>query len=261
MITAKLDAYVYALADPRIQGDFTDRVFYIGKGRGNRCFNHAHIERERKEQPLDEREHKLGTIREIRGEGKDVDVFIVRHGMTDQEAHALEAVLIPLLGGSNKVAGHGDQLLWLTRNEIAERYDRPIERRDIALFHGNLLFVSLNRQDTGRLTQPGAEADLARLTLGDWNLSEHRSRMVDCIVGVKYGLVVSIFKTHKSEDHIALFDRYPGQKKGAHGRSRFHAETMPELEKELRGRSVFEGEKMMSKIRRSAGCEFYPAME
>ena len=43
MVSAKLAAYVYALADPRKKGALKDRIFYIGKGNGNRCFSHAQI--------------------------------------------------------------------------------------------------------------------------------------------------------------------------------------------------------------------------
>lgn len=261
MVTAELKAYVYALADPNFSGNLAERIFYIGKGRGNRCFNHARIERGLGDAPLDEREHKLSTIREIHSQGKEVDVLIVSHGMTDQQALGLEAVLIPLLGEANKVSGHGNQLLWLTRNQVDERYDKPVERSSIDLLRGNIVFVSLNQQDVERLSQPGAEAELASSTLGDWNLAEHKSRLVDCVIGVKYGLVVSVYRTEKSDSNVTLFERYPGDKKRAHGRSRFQAVLASELTRDLRGRSVFDGEKMLSKIRPGAGCEFFSAME
>ena len=41
MTLARLQAYVYALADPRAKGPLKDRIFYVGKGNGSRCFNHA----------------------------------------------------------------------------------------------------------------------------------------------------------------------------------------------------------------------------
>lgn len=216
MVTTQLKAYVYALADPRNDGALPDRVFYIGKGNGNRCFNHAHLERSLYEEPLDEEEHKLGRIREIRHSGGEVEVLIVAHGMSDEAAHDLEAVLIPLLGDTNKVSGHGDRNLWLTRNQINEAYDRPIERGDVPFFQGNILFVSLNRQDTVSLLQAGEEARLAQATLGDWNLSAERSARLDCIVGVKDGLIVSIFETVKSSAIVTKFLRIEGETKRAH---------------------------------------------
>jgi len=260
MVTTQLKAYVYALVDPRTDGALPDRVFYIGKGNGNRCFNHAHLERNLGEEPLDEEEHKLSRIRGIRHAGCDVEVLIVAHGMSDEAAHHLEAVLIPLLGNTNKVAGHGDKSLWLTPNRINEAYDRPIERGDIALFRGNILFVSLNRQDTGSLLQSANAARLAQATLGDWNLSAERSARLDCIVGVKNGLIVSIFETVKSSANMTEFLRIKSEQKRAHGRSRFNGNRRLDLEEFLQGRSVFHGQAMLSKIRRGAGCQYFEAM-
>lgn len=260
MVTTKLKAYVYALSDPRSDGALPGRVFYIGKGNGNRCFNHAHLERSLGEAPLDEEEHKLGRIREIRQSGKEVEVLIVEHGMSNDAAHRLEAVLIPLLGDTNKVLGHGDKNLWLTRNQINEAYDRPIERGDVPLFQGNILFVSLNEQDTVSLLQHGNEARLEEATLGNWNLSAELSARVDCIVGVKNKLIVSIFETVKSSTGITQFHRIKREKKREHDRSRFDGKRRADLEENLRGRSVFHEQVMLSKIRPGAGCQYFDAM-
>lgn len=260
MVVSKLEAYVYALSDPRKTGPLKDRIFYIGKGNGNRCFNHAQAERGLGEEPLGEREHKLSLIREIRRGGKDVEIHVVQHGMTDEQAHALEAVLIPLLGETNRVAGHGNHLLWLSKQQIDERYDRPIDRAGVPLFRGNILFVSLNQQNISSLLLPDAEAQLKAATLGDWNLGENRSKTVDCIVGVKNGLVVSIFRAVKEGNGTTRFDRIRPDKPRAHGRSRFHGMRDRTLENDLVSRSVFDGDIMISKIRPGAGCQFFPAM-
>jgi hypothetical protein len=39
----KIGSYVYARLDPRISGSRLSQMFYIGKGRGNRYYRHAHI--------------------------------------------------------------------------------------------------------------------------------------------------------------------------------------------------------------------------
>jgi len=258
MVSARLAAYVYALADPRENGALKDRIFYIGKGNGNRCFNHAKIEMGG--EPLNEGEHKLAKIREIRSAGNKVEVLIVHHGLTDPEAHALETVLIPLLGDTNKVAGHGDRGSWLTENQVKEIHDRPIERGDIDLLRRNVLFVSLNQQDTIKLLKEGVEDEVAQATLGNWNLNVRDSRRVDCVVGVKNSLILSIFETEKTPDNITRFDRLSAATKGAHGRSRFFGTRRDDLEEQLRGRTVHQEGQVLSKIRPGAGCQFFPAM-
>lgn len=258
MVSAKLAAYVYALADPREQGALKDRIFYIGKGNGNRCFSHAEIKTDGMQ--LEEGEHKLAKIREILNSGNKVEVFIVNHGLTDQEAHSLETALIPLLGNTNKVAGHGDRGFWLTENHVKEIYDTPIERSDIDLFRKNVLFVSLNQQDATKLID-GVENDVARATLGNWNLNVRDSRRVDCVVGVKNSLILSIFETEKSPDNITRFDRLLATTKRAHNRSRFFGTRRGDLEEQLRGRTVRQEGQVLSKIRPGAGCQFFPAMD
>ena len=46
MVKTALGVYVYALLDPRMKMAIRERVFYVGKGTGNRAFNHARLEKE-----------------------------------------------------------------------------------------------------------------------------------------------------------------------------------------------------------------------
>lgn len=97
--------YVYALVDPR-----DNRIFYIGKGCGNRVFQHAKDSLNENDQSL-----KLDIIRDILREGKQVCLYILRHNLTEETAYVVESVLIDLLTYSkfnttnllaNVVAGH-----------------------------------------------------------------------------------------------------------------------------------------------------------
>lgn len=258
MIAEALGHYVYALADPRQDQPLRERIFYVGKGQGSRAFNHAKVERDLGEDVLEETEHKLGMIRAIRECGFEVDVLVVDHGLSEDVAFALESVLIPLIGDGNKVGGHGDRSLWLTTTQVTQRYDRPIERCDVPELHGNVLFVSLNQQDTDALLRD--DPAMAVSTLGDWNVGLKSSNLVDVVVGVKYGLIVSIFETVKNENGFAQFQRIAPTKTRGHGRSRFMATRNTDLEKKLSGRSVHEGHKNLSKIRPGAGCQFFFAI-
>ena len=54
MVKTALGVYVYALLDPRMKMAIRERVFYVGKGTGNRAFNHARLENEAEDGPLDQ---------------------------------------------------------------------------------------------------------------------------------------------------------------------------------------------------------------
>ena len=79
--------YVYALIDPR-----DNRIFYIGKGKGNRIFQHAKDALDDSDQSL-----KLDIIRSILRDGREVGLYILRHNLTEETAYVVESVLIDLL--------------------------------------------------------------------------------------------------------------------------------------------------------------------
>ena len=81
--------YVYRLVDPR-----TKQTFYVGKGRGNRLFQHV-------SEALAKEDHttlKLDRIREIKKEGFEVGHVVHRHGLSEKEAFEVEAALIDAYG-------------------------------------------------------------------------------------------------------------------------------------------------------------------
>ena len=71
-VIEKLDYYVYFLQDPR-----TDEVFYVGKGIGNRVFNHLDCAIE-----TDGDTEKLDIIREVIKSGRSIKHYILRHGLS-----------------------------------------------------------------------------------------------------------------------------------------------------------------------------------
>ena len=97
------DYYVYGLVDPR-----NNQFFYIGKGTGNRVFEH---ERESISSP-DSEKLKLKTISEIKALGLDVGKIIINSGLSEAEAFAAEASLINAfnyigaISLTNIVSGH-----------------------------------------------------------------------------------------------------------------------------------------------------------
>jgi hypothetical protein len=117
-IAAKMGWYVYALRDPR---DST--VFYVGKGVGNRAYQHArHALKVRDPKGS----LKLGRIAEIHAAGREVVVEIARHGLPDEPtAYLVEAAVIDALkighpaDLTNVVAGHGrDEHGWASLEKL-----------------------------------------------------------------------------------------------------------------------------------------------
>jgi hypothetical protein len=106
-VSDKLQTYVYALRDPRDR-----KVFYVGKGRGVRVFDHfSEAENEQNYSS------KVRRIREIWHEGLDVEWFIVRRQIraldgdktADESAEEIEAAIIDVLEHSQNGSTLNDQ--------------------------------------------------------------------------------------------------------------------------------------------------------
>jgi len=103
-----LKSYVYIYIDPR-----TKEPFYIGKGKGDRLFSHL------KDQSETE---KIDRIKEIRKNGLEPQIDIIRHGLSDAEAALVEASLIDCIGKDNltnlKSGYHKDSSGRITSREV-----------------------------------------------------------------------------------------------------------------------------------------------
>lgn len=81
--------YVYALIDPR-----DGRPFYIGKGRGDRCYQNLNDWKRGNVQNT----RKHVRISQIKSSGLEPDIRILRAGMPEDRALRLKTVAIELLG-------------------------------------------------------------------------------------------------------------------------------------------------------------------
>lgn len=120
-VAEKLGWYVYALRDPR-----TDAIFYVGKGKGERVYQHA---RHARKVPGEAVSHlKLETIREIHSKGLEVGVEIVRHSIDNEdlayevESAVIDAVTLSGIRLANSVRGHDRDRGWQPLEEIVVRY-------------------------------------------------------------------------------------------------------------------------------------------
>lgn len=91
------DYYVYRLIDPR-----TGHTFYVGKGTGERVFQHAKAAIKFKSNE-DDKSEKIAQINAIKNEGLEVIHVIHRFGMTKNEALEVEAALIDVYTGLTNI--------------------------------------------------------------------------------------------------------------------------------------------------------------
>ena len=178
--------YVYALIDPR-----NEKVFYIGKGTGNRVFSH-----EIESGKLRESEKKkIKKIREIENSGYSVKRLIVNWGLSENEAFVAEATLINLLNRmpdiqlTNEVSGHHVHES-LTTEEFEMQYGAvSLEKEDIK---HSILVIKINK-----LYRRGmSEEELYDAVRGFWaaSLKSIEARKVKFVFGVYNGLIVGVYK-------------------------------------------------------------------
>lgn len=187
-----LNYYVYALVNPRDK-----RIFYIGKGSGDRVFRHA-------EDSLNENDDslKLSTIRDIHSSGFEVEYYIIRHNLSEEEAYLVESTIIDLLTYeafnrenilTNVVKGHHQWNEGIkTEDEINILYDcKKIE----PIPGDRLLLVSLNRT----YKQPKAKGKYCRTNDYEsarkyWKIADWKADRINYILGVYKGIVRIVIK-------------------------------------------------------------------
>lgn len=178
--------YVYALVDPR-----NDKVFYVGKGTGNRVFSHEIESGKSRESE----KKKLQHIREIENCGYSVRRLIINWGLTENEAFIAEATLINLLNRmpdiqlTNEVSGHHVHES-LTTEEFELQYGAvPLEKEDIK---HSILVIKINK-----LYRRGmSDAELYDSVRGFWaaSLKSIEARKVKYVFGVYNGLILGVYK-------------------------------------------------------------------
>jgi hypothetical protein len=208
----RLGYYVYLYVDPR-----DGKVFYIGKGKGERCLDHL----------FEDDDHpKVKRIREIFADGLEPRIEMLAHGLrTEQEAYNIEAAAIGLLGLenlTNRVVGK-DSLRFGRKglSELEGYYAaKPVKIVDpVILIRVNQLY---------RHGMPAAE--LYDITRGVWVLSAERASKMKYVFAVYEGVVREVYEPEKWLP--ALTTLYPNRTdlvpEDAMGRIEFVGKPAPE---------------------------------
>ena len=178
-----LKYYVYMLIDPA-----ENRPFYVGKGVGNRIFNHL-------ECALNDAEAintKYERIRQIIERGQKVKHVIIRHGLSETEAFQIEAALIDSLnysgyGLTNLVGGHNSiEKGLMTTEEIGRLYNAaPLQKMD-----SDCVMININKS-----YKRGNDFDpIYQATKETWLINPAKLPTIKYVLSEYRGLIVEVFE-------------------------------------------------------------------
>lgn len=174
----KLGYYVYLLTDPR-----NGKVFYVGKGKGNRINNHLIGALETDIQETE----KIKTIREIQKAKKEVGLFVLRHGLTEKESYEVECALIDFIGIENLtniVQGHYSAARGKMKLE-----DIKIEyEAEQAIFYEPTILINIRKLYYPDITQK----ELYEATRKHWKVGV-RAKTVKLACSIYRGIVREVF--------------------------------------------------------------------
>jgi len=164
-VTEKLRYYVYMYINPK-----TDVVFYVGKGKGNRCFSHLDA---KSDSPIKE------ALAEMKEQGIAPIIELLAHDLQDEAAAlTVEAAVIDLLGVKNLVNRvHGHHSNHIGRMSIEEVL--AVHQRTPAEIIEPSILIRINRLYRYGMS-PGELYDATR---GTWKAGPRRDQ-------AKYALAV-----------------------------------------------------------------------
>ena len=186
-----LGCYVYRLIDPR-----NGETFYVGRGRGQRVFQHVRGDVSDIDQSA--ADPKLDRIREIRGLGFEVAHIIHRHGMSETSAKEVEAALIDAYSGLvNRVAGSGSR----------DRGARHV--REIVMEYSAEEFVVTEPLILISIGRLWVERGVYGAVRGMWKMKLERARQYRLVLAHVRGVVRGAYRP--TEWMRATPDRFPSE--------------------------------------------------
>jgi len=177
--------YVYSLSDPE-----TNKIFYIGRGVGNRVFQHTKNADDLNIAPTD----KIEKIRKIHSKNKQVVTHIIQHQLSEDEAKKVECALLDLmklLGNdlTNIQGGYNSEEYGLmTTEEVERKY--CLEKIDL-LPKG---FIAININKSYKLGN-GKEG-IYQATKEAWVINKSKLSKITQVLSEFKRRVVGIFKVN-----------------------------------------------------------------
>jgi len=180
-VCERIGYYVYFLKDPR-----DDNIFYVGKGNGNRIFQHVLCALE-----TSDKSDKLDLIREIGSE--NVQHYILRHSLTENEAFEIESTCIDILGLNtltNIVKGHDS---WERGIKSADEVIQHFDAAEITITEPSII-ININMLYR-RFMSP---EELYNATRCCWKIGQRRNQAKYAIAAYR-GLVREVYSIESWE--------------------------------------------------------------
>lgn len=179
-VCKNLKYYVYAYYDSKDNG----LPFYIGKGKGNRCFEHLYS---KSGSGL-----KVEKLKEIYLRDEYPTIEILRHGMDENEALIAEALAIELIGkenltniqnghGSKKYGRHGIDSIKeiLSDNKAIKLSDLP----------KNSMVIKINRSYREEMSLQ----EIYDATRSCWKINPKKRKRIEYVFSLYNGIIKQVF--------------------------------------------------------------------
>ncbi len=181
-----LGYYVYVLIDP-------DNMipFYIGKGKGNRVFDHLNCSID-----LEIESSKYEKIRSINNLNKEVLHLIVRHGLSEKLAYEIEASLIDIfdflnINSISKIenlqGGHNSiEKGLMTVDEVKRLYNAE----KLESIGNNCIVININ----ANYKRGSGKDAIYQATKEIWTIDKNKINNIKFVLSEYKGLIVEVFE-------------------------------------------------------------------
>ena len=174
----ELRYYVYIYSDPD-----THKPFYVGKGKGNREFDHLTDTSD---------SEKVKYLNRLKDDGKEPIIELLVHGVDSETAEKVEAAVIDLIGKENLTnaqLGHGAKIYGrISVDKIEARYN-PSALKD-GDFTENVMLININKLYRNDMTP----MELYDATRGLWPVNPDRASKVEYACAVYKGMTLEVYK-------------------------------------------------------------------